>query len=150
MSTRYGRRLRLLTAGLVAIAGLSFSACKEVETETATGYEPAKLTEVKGNEDLKVVTFTKEGAERTGVETEKVRQEGGRKVVPYAALVYDPEGKTFVYTSPKPLTYLREPVKVTRVEGQRVIVSDGPSAGTDVVTVGTAEVYGTELEVASH
>ena len=140
----------MLTAGLVVVAAVSVSACKEVETETATGYEPAKLTEVKGNEDLKVVTFTKEGAARTGVETEKVRDEDGRKVVPYAALIYDPEGKTFVYTSPKRLTYLRAPVKVARVDGQDVIVSDGPAAGTQVVTVGTAEVYGTELEVASH
>jgi multidrug efflux pump subunit AcrA (membrane-fusion protein) len=140
----------MLTAGLVVVAAVSLSACKEVETETATGYEPAKLEEVKGNEDLKIVTFTKEGAARVGVKTETVRQESGRKVVPYAALIYDPEGKTFVYTSPKALTYRREPVKVTRVDGQRVIVSDGPAAGTQVVTVGTAEVYGTELEVASH
>ena len=144
------RSARMLTAGLVVVAAVSISACKEVETETATGYEPAKLTEVKGNEELKVVTFTKEGAERTGVETEKVRVEDGRKVVPYAALIYDPEGKTFVYTSPKRLTYLRVAVKVARIAGQNVIVSDGPAAGTQVVTVGTAEVYGTELEVASH
>jgi len=140
----------MLTAGLVVVAAVSVSACKEVETETATGYEPAKLTEVKGDEDIKRVTFTEEGAERTGVETEKVRREGGRTVVPYAALIYDAEGKTFVYTSPKPLNYLRVPVKVSDVSGQRVTVSDGPPAGTEVVTVGTAEVYGTELEVASH
>ena len=143
------RSARMLTAGLVVVAAVSVSACKEVETETATGYEPAKLTEVKGK-DIKRVTFTEEGAERTGVETEKVRREGGRTVVPYAALLYDAEGKTFVYTSPKPLNYLRVPVKVSNVSGQRVTVSGGPPAGTEVVTVGTAEVYGTELEVASH
>ena len=79
------RSARMLTAGLVVAAAVSVSACKEVETETATGYEPAKLTEVKGNEDIKRVTFTEEGAERTGVETEKVRRQGGRTVVPYAA-----------------------------------------------------------------
>jgi hypothetical protein len=28
------------------------------------------------------------------------------------------------------------------------MLSDGPSAGTEVVTVGAAEVYGTEFEVA--
>jgi multidrug efflux pump subunit AcrA (membrane-fusion protein) len=96
------------------------------------------------------VTFTEEGAKRTGLKTGEIRREGGRKVVPYAALIYDPEGKTYVYTSPKPLTYLRAAVKVKRIKGQRVIVSDGPPAGTDVVTVGAAEVYGTELEVATH
>ena len=144
------RSARMLAAGLVIAAAVSVSACKEVETETATGYEPAKLEEVKGNEDLKLVTFTKEGAARTGIETQKVRSDGGRKVVPYAALIYDTEGKTYVYTSPKPLNYLRELVKVVDISAGRATLSDGPSAGTEVVTVGTPEVYGTELEVASH
>jgi hypothetical protein len=144
------RSARLLATGLVVAAGLTVSACKEVETETSEGYEPAKLEAVKGNKDVKLVTFTEEGAKRTGLQTDNVRLEGGRKVVPYAALIYDTEGKTFVYTSPKRLTYLRAPVTVKRVAGKDVIVSDGPAAGTPVVTVGTAEVYGTELEVASH
>ena len=144
------RSARMLAAGLVVAAAVSVSACKEVETETAAGYEPAKLEEVKGNEDLKLVTFTKEGAERTGIKTEKVRGQGDRKVVPYQALIYDTEGKTYVYTSPRPLNYLREQVKVASVSQDRVTLSDGPSAGTEVVTVGTPEVYGTELEVASH
>jgi multidrug efflux pump subunit AcrA (membrane-fusion protein) len=123
------------------------SACKEVETETATGYEPAHLKEV--NEDLKEVTFTKEGAARTGLKTGVIRQSGDQKVLPYAALIYDTEGKTYVYTSPKPLTYLREEVKVDRIDGNRVLASDGPAAGTEVVTTGAAEVYGTELEIAA-
>jgi hypothetical protein len=137
----------MLAVGIALIAGLSLSACKEVETETATGYEPAHLEEV--SEDLKKVTLTQEGADRTGLKTEKVRESGGDKVVPYAALIYDPEGKTYVYTAPKPLTYLREEVKVDRIAGNRVLVSKGPSAGTEVVTVGAAEVYGTELEIAA-
>ena len=148
MIRRGTRKARLVAATVgVALAGLSLSACKEVETETATGYEPAHLEEV--NEDLKQVTLTEEGAARTGLETEKVRGSGGDKVVPYAALIYDTEGKTYVYTAPKPLTYLREEVKVDRIDGQRVLVSEGPAAGTEVVTVGAAEVYGTELEIAA-
>jgi hypothetical protein len=138
-------------AGLVlAIAALPLAGCTEVETETATGYEPSTLEPVKGNEDLQLVTFTEEGAKRVDLQTEAVRRSGARKVVPYAALIYDPEGKTYVYTSPKPLEYLRAEVKVDRIEGDRVLVSRGPPAGTRVVTVGAAEVYGTELEVPSH
>ncbi len=141
-------RARLLAVTVaLALAGLSLSACKEVETESATGYEPAHLEEI--SEDLKQVTLTEEGAARTGLKTEKVRGSGAGKVVPYAALIYDTEGKTYVYTAPKPLTYLREEVEVDRIEGQRALVSKGPSAGTDVVTVGAAEVYGTELEIAA-
>jgi hypothetical protein len=142
---------RLALAGLVlAIAAPPLAGCTEVETETATGYEPSTLEPVKGNDDLQRVTFTAEGAKRVDLQTAAVRRSGAQKVVPYAALIYDPEGKTYVYTSPKPLEYLRAEVKVDRIEGDRVLLSRGPPAGTRVVTVGAAEVYGTELEVPSH
>jgi multidrug efflux pump subunit AcrA (membrane-fusion protein) len=131
---------------VLATAALPVAGCTEVETESATGYEPSTLEPVKGNKDIQRVTFTAEGAKRVDLQTAPVR----RNVVPYAALIYDPEGKTYVYTSPKPLEYLREEVKVDRIEGDRVLVSRGPPTGTEVVTVGAAEVYGTELEVPSH
>jgi hypothetical protein len=149
MSPRPSRPLA--RAGLVLIAAaLLLAGCTEVESESATGYEPSKLEPIKGSNGLQRVTFTAEGAERIGVRTAAVRQNGKRVTVPYAALLYDPDGKTYVYTSPKPLEYLREEVEVDRVEGDRVLLSDGPAAGIEVVTVGVAEVYGTELEVPSH
>jgi hypothetical protein len=131
---------------VLAIAALPVAGCTEVETETATGYEPSTLEPVKGNDDIQRVVFTEEGAKRVDLQTASVR----RNLVPYAALIYDPEGKTYVYTSPKPLEYLREEVEVDRIEGDRVLLSRGPPSGTKVVTVGVAEVYGTELEVPSH
>jgi hypothetical protein len=133
---------------LVAVA-LALGGCTEVETETATGYEPSKLEPVKGS-DVQRVTFTAEGAERVGLRTGTVARRGRQKVVPYAALLYSPDGKTYVYTSPKRFQYLREQVKVDRIQRDRVFLSAGPPAGTEVVTVGATEVYGTELEVASH
>ncbi|MGH2742786.1 MAG: hypothetical protein ACRDN8_09930 [Thermoleophilaceae bacterium] len=141
------RPSKLLCAAAVLAAGLS--GCTEVETEPSTAYEPSKLSAVAGSDDLQRVTFTAEGARRTGLETASVGRRDGQAVVPYAALIYDAEGKTYVYTSPKHRTYLREQVAVARVEGERVLLSRGPPAGTAVVTVGAAEVYGAELEVAS-
>jgi hypothetical protein len=129
---------------VLAIAALPLPACTEVEEESSAGYEPAKLTEVKGSDDLKLVTFTEEGARRVGLETERVRS----GTVPYAAVLYDAEGKTYVYTSPQPLSYLREEVEVDRVDGDRVTLSKGPPDGTEVVTTGAAEVHGAELEIA--
>jgi hypothetical protein len=131
---------------VLAITALPVAGCTEVETETATGYEPSTLKPVKGKDDIQRVVFTAEGAKRVDLQTASVR----RNLVPYAALIYDPEGHTFVYTNPKPLEYLREEVEVARIEGDRVLLSRGPPAGTKVVTVGAAEVYGTELEVPSH
>jgi hypothetical protein len=140
---------RLLSVGVaLAIAAVPMSACKEVEEESSGGYEPSKLESVKGS-DLKRVIYTAEGVKRTGVRTAPLRRSGPYKVVPYAALIYDAEGKTYVYTSPKPLSYLRQPVEVARIEGERVLLSAGPPVGAEVVTIGAAEVYGTELEIES-
>lgn len=141
-------RPRLLVAGLgLLIACLPVSACTEVEQASTGGYEPAKLEPVGGGE-IKRVTFTQEGARRTGLQTASVAGKGGFLVVPYAALVYDSQGESFVYTSPKSLTYLRVEVEVGRVERTGVLLTDGPPVGTKVVTVGAAEVYGAELDIA--
>jgi hypothetical protein len=125
----------VLALGAAALAG-----CTEVESESETGYEPSKLLKTH-------VEFTPEGAKRTGLRTEAVERTGRRVSVPYAALLYDPEGKTYVYTSPKELHYVKAEVRVARVEGGRVLLSRGPAPGTRVVTTGAAQVYGTELEV---
>jgi hypothetical protein len=125
----------VLALGAAALAG-----CTEVESESEAGYEPSKLRKTH-------VEFTPEGAKRTGLRTEAVERTGRRVSVPYAALLYDPEGKTYVYTSPKELHYVKAEVRVARVESGRVVLARGPPPGTRVVTTGAVEVYGTELEV---
>jgi hypothetical protein len=138
---------RLPAAGLaLAIAGLLLAGCTEVE-ESASVYEAAHVEEVEGT-DLKSVTFTEEGVRRTGLKTAVVERRGGNPVVPYDALIYDGQGKSWVYAVPKPLTYMRAPVKVARVEGDTAVLAKGPPAQSHVVTTGASEVYGSELEIA--
>ena len=96
----------------------------------------------------KRVRFTAEGAKRTGLKTATVGQSGNHRVVPYAALIYDGAGKSYVYTSPRRLTFVRAEVEVRRVQSDRVLLAGGPPAGSSVVTVGAAQVYGAELEIA--
>jgi hypothetical protein len=140
---------RLLAAALaLVVAGLPFAGCKEAEEESSAGYEPAKLEVQDSEGDIQRITFTKEGAARVDLQTARVRRNGEHKVIPYAALIYDDEAKTFAYTSPEPLSFLRAPVTVDRIEGDRVLLSDGPPAGAKVVTVGATEVYGVEQEIA--
>lgn len=128
-------------------AGLLLSGCSEVEESDVEVYQPAQLKEV-GQLGLKQVTFTAEGARRVDLQTTTVLQRGGHRVIDYAALIYDGEGASWVYTAPGPLTFLRAKAVVDRVEGNRVFLSAGPPAGTKVVTVGATEVYGAELEIA--
>jgi len=70
-----------------------------------------------------------------------------RKVVPYSALIYDPHGDTWVYTSPTPRTFVRHEVEVDYIEGDVAVLDEGPPAGTVVATVGVAELYGTEFKM---
>jgi hypothetical protein len=143
---------RALSVGVaLVLAALPLTACKEVETESSVSYEPTKLQLVKakdgGDDDASLVLFTSEAARRAQVQTAPVGRDGTRLVVPYAALLYDEEGNTFVFTSPKPLTFLRAAVEVDRIEGSRALLSEGPPRGTSVATVGAVEVYGAEQEI---
>ena len=67
-----------------------------------------------------------------------------RRVVPYAAVLYDAQGNTWVYTSPAPRTYVRHRISVDYIEGYLAVLSDGPPANTEVVTVGASLLLGTE------
>jgi hypothetical protein len=146
------RQLRAACAGLVLITGIvSLSACGEASSgydyETASHHVPAKLEPIKGT-DVKRVIFDAEAAERVGLKTAPIRQNGQETVLPYDAVIYGADGKTYTYTAPEPLTYVRQEIDIDQVAGDSVMLSDGPPIGTEVVTVGAAEVYGTEFEVA--
>jgi hypothetical protein len=146
------RQLRAACAGLVLIAaGVSLSACGEASTgydyETASHHEPAKLEPIKGT-DVQRVIFDAVAAKRVGLQTAPIRQNGEEKIMPYSAVIYDPEGNSYAYTAPEPLTFVRKEIEIDRVDGDSAMLAAGPPAGTKVVTVGAAEVYGTEFEIA--
>lgn len=73
--------------------------------------------------------------------------EGTRLMVPSAAVVYDINGQTWVYTNPESLTYLREQIVVDFFLDGTAVLLEGPPAGTSVVTVGVAELFGTDTGV---
>ena len=145
-------QLRAACTGLVLIAAgvVSLSACSEASSgydyEMATHHEPAKLEPIKGT-DVQRVIFDAVAAKRVGLKTAQIRQNGQGKIMPYAALIYDAEGDTYAYTAPKPLTYVRQEISIDHFDGDSVVLSDGPPIGTEIVTVGVDEVYGTEFEV---
>jgi hypothetical protein len=85
--------------------------------------------------------------QRVRVETTLSGSGASRKVVPHSAVIYGAHGESWVYTSPEALTYVRHPITIDYIENDLAILSDGPPAGTEVVTVGVAELFGTEFEV---
>jgi hypothetical protein len=142
-------RLRTAFLGVVvaAAATASLAGCAEIESVTAEPYEPAHL-ESTGPDQPKRVILTEEAVQRTELQTTKVRLEDGDLEVEHAALVYDQKGKPWVFTVIGPRTYLRAPVKIKEMDDELMILASGPPPGTEVVTVGAIELWGTELEVA--
>ena len=132
---------------IVAAIGavLVLSGCKQDKIEEK--HHPAKLEE-SGQEGIMRVTLEARAAERIGIQTAPVLEEmvgsSKRLVVPYGAIMYDSKGETWTFTNPQPLVYVRHKIVVDRVEGDRVILSEGPAAGTVVVTVGATELMGAE------
>lgn len=104
----------------------------------------SKVEKIDGS-DLKRVTLTQKAAERLDIKTSKTAADSaGVMTAPYAAIVYDGKGKTWVYTNPEPLVFVRAPVVVESIKGPNAILKSGPPTGTTVVVVGVAELYGAE------
>ena len=84
-------------------------------------------------------------------ETQIVRNEAITRpsglTVPYGALVYEADGSAWVFVQTRALSYQRAPVHVAGVTGDRVTLTSGPPVGTDVVTVGAAELVGVEIGI---
>jgi len=95
------------------------------------------------------ITLTAKAAERLGMTTANVvaGPTSGALTIPHSSLLYDPDGKTFVYTSPKELVFVRADVTVLRISGGSVVLTAGPAVGTAVVTVGAAELFGVDTGV---
>ena len=135
---------------LLAVLVLTVPACREPAAEEEAGTSDLATVEPVEGSDVAKVTLIPEAAERIDVQTTAVAAASGgraRMTIPYAAVLYDPAGDTWTYTSPETLVFVRAPIEVVRIDGDRAILSDGPAPGTEVVTVGAAELLGTEYEV---
>ena len=146
------RRKHILIAAVAA--GLGVSGCGNAthfDNEAASDAGPSRLVRVKGSDRPEVV-LSAQAARRIGIETSRVRTAATHalrdpSVIPYAAIVYDAEGHAFAYTIPRPLTFVRTPIRVVRSVGPVAVVTGGPRPGSRVVTVGAQELLGVEYGV---
>ena len=141
---------RWMVVVLMILAGLLLVGCSSAQTSEAASEKPALVEPIEGTE-LNRVILTEKAAQRLDIQTALVSEEQlndtKRLVIPYSAVIYDLEGATWMYTSPAPLTYVRESIDVDYIDGDRAILKDGPATGTEVVTVGVAELYGADTGV---
>ena len=144
------RRVRWLVAAPL-IAGTYLAGCQRA-SEAPHKVAPSHVEHIEGQE-VSRLTLTSRAAERLDIKTAAVqdmraaRSATIRKGVSYAAVLYDAKGNTWVYTNPDSLTFVRQRIVVDYIEGDMAVLSDGPPAGTRVVIVGAAELFGAEFEI---
>jgi multidrug efflux pump subunit AcrA (membrane-fusion protein) len=135
------RRANRVTALGLVVLGLALSACGG-SSDSATPVQPAQVTKLAGG--VSQITLTADAAKRIDVKTAAVKSDGGNTVIPYSAVLYDPDGATWTYTNPKPLVFVRADITVKSIAGERAILTKGPAPGTAVVTLGATELWGVE------
>jgi hypothetical protein len=141
-----GRSNRRALIGL-GLAAFLLGACAQGEVAGIVSEDPPVKVEKNEATGLSRLTLSAKAAERLGIATGAVSAAGAGTAIPYAALVYDKAGKTWVYTNPEGRDYVRQEIEVQRIEGDMAFLSSGPPVGTAVVTVGTAELWGVESGV---
>jgi hypothetical protein len=142
--SRHSKKL----AALIIAASLSLlsAGCAQLP-EAAPADNPAVLATVPGT-DLQRITLTGQAVERLGLTTDTTATDPQTQklTVSYWAILYDAAGKTWVYTNPEPLVYVRQAITVERINGDVALLTDGPPPGTTVVTTGAEELFGAEFD----
>jgi hypothetical protein len=134
------------------MAALCLMGCSRTPDAATAPDEPATLEPVEGS-GLVRVTLSRDAADRLDIQTAPVQTVSGssegavRLTIPYAAVLYDANGKTWTYTNPEPLVFVRAAIRVERVANDLALLSSGPPAGTSVVVVGAPELLGVEYHV---
>ena len=130
-------------AGPLLLASL-LAACGGAVSDEHVIEQPASVEEVEDGEVARV-TLTESAAERLDIQTVAVEPGGKGLVVPSDAIYLTADGVFWVYTNPEPLVFVRHEINITDEQGGLAVLSAGPAAGTEVVTVGVPELYGTEV-----
>jgi hypothetical protein len=141
---------------VILIAGLLFAGCGQAPAAPGAAAEkPAVVEPVAGSDSLHHITLTPRAYERLGIQTAEVMAEAGlpgRTRVPYSAVIYGADGDAWAYVvDGGPNEFVRHALTVADIvpdaRGDYAILAAGPSAGMHVVSVGVAELYGTEFDV---
>ena len=140
---------RLSVAGLVVGAAAILAGCAAAAPAEAP---PAVIKPAAGSQ-IPRLQLTERAVQRLGIVTQPVRPtttagQPAQEVIPYSAVVYDTDGSTWTYVHIAARTYERKPITVTEIDGETALLSAGPATGTAVVTVGAAELLGTEYGIS--
>jgi hypothetical protein len=140
----------MIGAVIAVILGVSRLSYPTEPAYPDTNPDAARVEQINAGHPPRVI-LSADAARRTGVQTVPVQpmRLAGKPVleIPYGALFYDPDGGTWTYVAERPLAFVRQHITVDSIRGDVAVLSAGPPAGTPVVSVGSAQLYGTEVGV---
>lgn len=138
---------RLYRRASIALIALSLGGCAKAAAPQEAGTDRVvKVTPVTGQGNLHLITLSAEAVTRLDIQTAKV-QGGKTKVIPFTAVIYDPDGQSWAYVVTGDRTYERAAISIDRIDGDQAVLKAGPPGGTPVVTAGAPELLGTEYGV---
>jgi hypothetical protein len=152
---------RAASVGLILL-GLALAGCGGSATHPPA---PASRLENMAGSSAGKIVLTPAGAEHIGIRIAPVLSAtalagsttasasltagGPIAVIPYSAIVFDPSGRTYAFTSPARLTYTEVPITIDHVSGDSAYLLAGPHPGAEVVTVGAEELFGVQTGVTA-
>lgn len=147
------KRVHLFLVVLAVALALQLTGCARSPEAAGGGAAeevlPATIQHMDGPQPTQI-TLTEDAARRIDIHTDVVQIQtvgaNEETVIPYASILYDTEGHTWIYTSTQALTYVRTPVTVRTIRGDDAVIEPGLASGTAVVTVGAEELFGSETE----
>jgi hypothetical protein len=147
-------KLRGLARVVPALFVIGLSGCSLADaSHQVPPAEQAVHVETTGEGQPAKIIISERAEQRLGIRSVAVRavpdaQGKPALVVPYAAVVYDADGKSWAFSAPAVRTYIRVPIQISSITGDVVQLSSGPKVGTQLVVVGAPELVGAEAGIS--
>jgi Tfp pilus assembly protein FimT len=132
---------------MLAAAGLALAGCGGSAQGADTPPPEVANVSVAAEGEPGVITLAEVAEKRLVLQTVEVAAGPAGNVVPYSAVVYQPDGSSWVFVQTAPHTYQRSAISITNIGADQVTVSSGPEVGTPVVSQGAAELVGVETGI---
>jgi Cu/Ag efflux pump CusA len=135
-------------ASLFVAAGLTATSCQaQAEAPAATEGEEPAVVEPADDGGPAELLLSAEAVTRIGLETAAVAT-SPQLAIPYSAVVYDSSGDAWTFAVVDERKYKRAAITIADIVGDVAILDAGPTDGTEVVTVGAAELVGVEAGIS--
>lgn len=124
---------------------LIFMISCHVAEKKYTKVNPVALEKI--NEQISKLTLTEAAEKRLGIGTVSIIPVNGVAAVPDSSLVYDSEGRLWLFSKDGDHSYHREEVTLISIDRETARVRIGRTDLLQVVTAGSAELFGAEAGV---